>query len=230
MPAKNRPQPTTVDECLLRLRRQAKQSVRNGMARFGIPSEDALGVTVVDIRAIAKAIGRDHELALALWPHGVYEARMLACFLGEPARVTVAQMDAWCKTFDSWAICDTACFHLFDRSPLAWGRLQPWAKRTGEFQKRAAFALLASLALHDKKTPDERFVAQLPLIAAAATDGRNFVKKAVSWALRGIGKRGASRRTAALGLAVTLAASTDAAERWIGKDALRDLQKPRRAK
>jgi 3-methyladenine DNA glycosylase AlkD len=225
MAAKKSAVSCTVDEALARLRKRAKKSVRDGMVRFGIPNDRAIGVAVGDIRDIGKAIGRDHALALSLFEEDCYEARMLACFLGEPSALAVRQMDAWRRTFDNWAICDTACFHLFDKSPLAWGRIAAWSKRKDEFGKRAAFALLASLALHGKKADAKLFVAELPRIRDAACDDRNFVKKAVSWALRGIGKRGGECLKQARALANELAKSDDAAERWVGKDALRDFAK-----
>jgi 3-methyladenine DNA glycosylase AlkD len=135
-------------------------------------------------------------------------------------------MDRWARDFDNWAICDNLCFHLFDKTPHAWQKVKAWAPRREEFVKRAAFALLAALALHDKKTPDEPFLAALPLIERAATDERNFVKKGVSWALRSIGSRNAPLHAAALELAEQLAASENTAARWIGKDAAKDLSRP----
>lgn len=202
------------------------------MARYGIVSPHVLGVSVGTLRAYAKTLGRDHRLALDLWKTGIYEARMLAAFVDEPARVTVAQMNAWCRDFDNWAICDTVCFALFDRSPLAWGRLVPWSRARGEFQKRAAFALLASLALHDRKTDDAAFERQLPLIRAAADDERNFVKKGVLWALRGVGTRNPSLHRQALALAHELASSDAPSARWIGREAVRELKKrpPKKAR
>jgi 3-methyladenine DNA glycosylase AlkD len=208
------------------LKRLASKSVRAGMARYAIPSDNAFGVSVGTLQKVSKRLGKDHELALALWQTGHFEARMLACFVGEPDRITTAQMDRWCRDFDSWAICDHACFHLFDRTPHAFRKVEQWAKKRGEFQKRAAFALLASLALHDKQSGDEPFATCLPLIERAATDERNFVKKGVSWALRGVGRRSSALHAAAIELAKRLAASAEPAPRWIGKDALSDLQKP----
>jgi 3-methyladenine DNA glycosylase AlkD len=196
------------------------------MARYGIPSENASGVSVVDIRLLAKKLGRDHDLALALWDTGNYEARMLTPFIDEPARVTPSQMDRWCRDFDSWAICDALCFHLFDKTPYAWQKIAKWSNHREEFVKRAAFALLASFALHDKTAPDAPFLKSFVLIEHAATDDRNFVKKAVSWALRGIGKRNPALNAAAIKLARRLADSPHPAARWIGKDALRDLATP----
>jgi 3-methyladenine DNA glycosylase AlkD len=208
------------------LKRHSSARTREGMARYGIPSDNASGVSVGDIRMLAKRLGRDHELALALWDTGFYEARMLTPFIDEPARVTPTQMEHWCRDFDSWAICDALCFHLFDKTPHAWQKLTRWSGRREEFVKRAAFALLASLALHDKTAPDAPFVKSFALIERAATDDRNFVKKAVSWALRGIGKRNPALNAAAIKLARRLAESPHPAARWIGKDALRDLATP----
>ena len=225
MAAKKSAVSCSVEQAMARLRKRAKKSVRDGMTRFGIPNDRAIGVAVGDIRQIAKSIGRDHALALSLFEEQCYEARMLACFVGDPVVLTTRQMDAWRSRFDNWAICDTACFHLFDKSPLAWGRVAAWSKRKDEFGKRAAFALLASLALHDKKADAALFVAELPRIRAAANDDRNFVKKAVSWALRGIGKRGGECLRHARALANELADSDDATERWVGKDALREFAK-----
>ncbi|UTP38746.1 DNA alkylation repair protein [Phenylobacterium sp. LH3H17] len=214
------------------LRARATNHDRENMARFGIEAPRAFGVSMANLQKIAKPIGRRHDLAQALWETGWYEARMLASLIDDPAQVTPRQMDLWCADFDNWGIVDTVCFKLFDQAPDAFDRLAPWAERTDEFQKRAAFALLASLALHGKGDGDEPFRRGLVLIEAAAGDDRNFVKKGVSWALRAIGgKRSPALKAAALEAARRLAASSDPAARWIGKDALRDLTrtpKPRR--
>jgi 3-methyladenine DNA glycosylase AlkD len=211
-----------------RLRALADRKTLAGMSRYGIPSEGAFGVPVGKIRAYAKELGRRHALAMALWKTGQYESRMLACFVADPERVTPALMDAWAKSFDSWAICDTACFHLFDRTPHAFAKIRKWSASRQEFVKRAAFALLASVALHDRKAPDAQFMAALPLIERAASDERSLVQKGVSWALRGIGRRrGGSLRTPAIELAARMAASDDPGHRWVGRDALRDLDRSR---
>lgn len=215
----------SVAQAMSRLRALADRKTLAGMSRYDIPSEGAFGVPVGKIRAYAKELGSQHDLALALWKTGQYESRMLACFIADPARTTPALMDAWAKSFDSWAICDTACFHLFDRTPHAFAKVRKWSTSREEFVKRAAFALLASVALHDKKAPDAPFLATLPLIDRAAADERNFVKKGVSWALRGIGRRSGALREASIALAERLAASDNAAARWVGRDALRDLAK-----
>jgi len=215
-----------VESVVVTLKKKATQATRDGMARYGIPSDNAFGVPVGVMRKLAKELGRDHELALGLWETGHYEARMMAAFVDDPAEVTSAQMDRWCREFDSWAICDTVCFALFDRTPYAWGKIAGWAKKRDEFVRRAAFALLASLTVHDKEADDEPFAAGLLLIEPAANDERNFVKKSVNWALRSIGKRSPALHTASVALAQRLAESSDATARWIGKDALRDLASP----
>ncbi len=197
------------------------------MARYGIAAPKAFGVSVSMIQQLGKRLGRDHDLALALWDTGWYEARMLSAFVDEPDRVTAGQMDRWARDFDNWAVCDHLCFHLFDRTPHAWRKIEQWSRRREEFVKRAAFALLASVALHDKSAPDAPFVRSLRLIEAAAADERNFVKKGVSWALRSVGRRNRALNAAAVEVAKRLAASADAAPRWVGKDALRDLAGPK---
>ena len=215
-----------VAEVIAWLHQQASKQVRDGMARFAIPSEQALGVSVGALRAYAKQLGCDQPLAEALWQNGIYEARMLATMVADAKQVTPKLMEAWCRDFDSWALCDTACFSLFDRTPHAFAKIKAWSKRQGEFQKRAAFALLACVAQHDKKLGDEPFLECLPLVEVAASDDRNFVKKGVSWALRGVGERSAGLHQAAMQIAQRLAASAGAAPRWVGKDGARQLQKP----
>lgn len=215
-----------VDSALAALRKKASKRVRQGMARYAIPSDNALGVQVGAIRALGKEIGVDHDLSLALWQTGVYEARFLAGFVGDPARVTSAQMEAWCRDFDSWAMVDTTCFCLFDRTPLAWKKIGPWSRRAKEFEKRAAFALLASLALHDKKTPDAPFRKCLPILERGAADDRNFVKKGVVWALKLVGRRSPDLHAEAVALSRRLAGSAAASARWVGRDALKDLTSP----
>jgi len=212
------------------LRRLASKTYRDGMLRYGIPNDNAFGVPVGALQKLAKQLGKNHRLAAELWETRYFEARMLACFLDESDKVTPAQMDRWCRDFDSWAIVDTACFHLFDKTPHAWKKVEQWAHQREEFGKRAAFALLASLALHDKAADDQSFGKCLPLIERAATDDRNFVKKGVSWALRSMGRRSSKLHATAVALAQRLSASADATARWVGKDALRDLNRPAVAK
>jgi 3-methyladenine DNA glycosylase AlkD len=208
------------------LRKRGTRANRDGMARYAIVAPQVFGVSVADIRRLGKTLGPRHDLAEPLWASGWYEARMLVAFVADPARVTPAQMDRWTRDFDNWAICDTLSFHLFDRSRHAWRKVDRWATRDGEFVKRAAFALLAALALHDRDTGDEAFLERLDRIEAAAADPRNFVKKGVSWALRSIGSRNVALHAAAIALAERLATSTVASVRWVGKDTLRDLQRP----
>lgn len=215
-----------VAEALALLKKKSTKKVRDGMSRFGIPNDHAIGVPVGEMRKLAKQLGRDHGLAEALWREQLYEARMLATMVADPALVTPRQMDAWCRDFDNWALCDTACFSLWHLTPHAFTKVKVWSKRKGEFQKRAAFALLASLAQHDKRAPDEPFLACLPLIEECAADDRNFVKKGVNWALRGIGERSERLHLAAMTVARQLASCDGKAPRWVGKDAERQLQKP----
>ncbi len=214
-----------LDEALRWLKRHASKATREGMARYAIPSEHALGVSMGQIQQLGKQLGRDHDLAQALWDSGIYEARMLSAYVAEPERLTAAQMDRWCRDFDNWAICDTLCFALFDRSPHAWRKVDQWSVKREEFVKRAGFALLASLALHGKGLDDARFAPGMRLIEREAVDDRNFVKKGVSWALRSIGRRNAALHARAMALAQQLAASSEPGARWVGKDAVRDLQK-----
>jgi 3-methyladenine DNA glycosylase AlkD len=212
-----------VAEALAWLKQHSSKSVRDGMSRYAIPNARALGVKMGDIQKLGKRLGRDHALALALWKTGVYEAQMLCAYVDEPARVTRAQMHAQALGFDNWAVCDTLCFALWVRTPHAFAMVRKWAVHRDEFVKRAAFALLASLALKDKESGDAEFLASLRLIETASGDERNFVMKAVNWALRGIGRRNAKLKKAAVTLARKLAASEAAAPRWIGRDALRQL-------
>jgi len=213
----------TVHEILAWLKRRGTKASVEGMARYAIRAKKVFGVSVGDLRTVGKKHRRNHALALALWKSGWYEARMLTAFVDDPARVTTAQMDRWCRDFDNWAICDALCFHLFDKTPHAFAKMRQWSGEKGEFQKRAAFALMASVALHDKKADDRLFLPLLPIIERAASDDRNFVKKGVSWALRGIGRRSQLLRKPATALATKLAGSDQPAARWIGRDALKDL-------
>jgi 3-methyladenine DNA glycosylase AlkD len=215
-----------VSEILAWLKRRGTKRNREGMARYGIVAKHVFGVSVADLRTLAKRHRPDHVLAAALWETGWYEARMLAAFVDDPALVTPRQMDRWARDFENWAICDTVCFHLFDKTPHAWRRIDAWAKRRDEFVKRAAFALVASLALHDRRSGDETFARLLPLIERAAADDRNFVRKGVNWALRAVGHRSAALNRSATQLARRLAASPLSSARWIGRDALRELTSP----
>ncbi len=175
------------------------------------------------IKVLAKRLGRNHELAAALWDSGWHEARILSSFVDEPERVTPAQMDRWSRDFDNWGICDSVCFHLFDRTPHAWRKVSQWADRNEEFVKRAAFALLWGLSVHDKQAKDRPFLEGLRLVERAATDDRHYVKKAVNMSLRAIGKRNPGLNSAAVEVARRLADSPQASPRWVGKDAMKEL-------
>lgn len=193
------------------------------MARFGIPSDRAFGVRMPVIQAYAKQLGRRHELADQLWNTGWHEARLLAAYVDDPALVTPSQMDRWCKDFDNWAVCDTLCFALFDRTPHAWKKVAAWSRRKEEYVRRAGFALLWGLTVHDKSAPDEFYLDGLALIEKHASDERRYVKKAINMALRAVGKRNPALHAEASRVAKRLAASTDASARWVGTHALREL-------
>ena len=194
------------------------------MARYGIDTSRAVGVSVTELRRIARGLGRDHELAAALWASGVHEARILASLVDEPARVSEAQMDAWVADLDSWDVCDGVCGNLFDRTPFALAKAIEWSTREPEFEKRAGFALMAWAAVHRKDLPDATFASLLPLIREQATDDRNYVKKAVSWALRQIGKRDAALNVEAIRTAEEIERMDGRSSRWIARDALRELR------
>jgi 3-methyladenine DNA glycosylase AlkD len=215
-----------VQAALSWLKQKSTKRDRDNLARFGITANKAFGVSVANIQVLAKRLGRSHELAAALWETGWYEARMLTSFVDEPARVTPAQMDRWCRDFDNWGICDTVCFHLFDRTPHAWAKVAEWHDKRDEFVKRAAFALIAGLSLHDKRSDDEPFIESLRFIERAADDERNFVKKGVSWALRVLGRRNIALNAASVDVARRLSGSPEPAARWIGKGALKELTSP----
>ena len=215
-----------VQYALAWLEKRGTKSNREGMARYGIVAKKVFGVSMTTMKSLAKELGRDHALSQALFKTGWYDARMLASLVGEPDRVTPAQMERWAKAFDNWAVCDTATFCLWDRSPHAWPKVREWSNRKEEFVKRAAFAMLASLTVHDKAAPDERYLQGLKLIEREAHDERNFVKKAVNWALRSIGKRNPMLNREAVAVAKRLAEREDSASRWVGKDALRELTSP----
>jgi len=215
------------EEILQLLRKKASPGNVRGMARFGMSAQGRLGVSVPEMRRIARLAGKDHRLALALWKTGIAEARIVASMVAEADKVTARQMETWVVGIDSWDICDQVCGNLWDKTPLAWGKLRAWTRREEEFVRRAGFALIAYLAWHDKQAANARFVAVLPLIRRGAVDERNFVKKAVSWALRNIGKRNPALRRESLRLAKELRLSDSRAARWVGADAVRELARLR---
>ncbi len=216
----------TPADALRWLEKNGTRKTRDGMARYGIEAKKAFGITMGQLLAFRKKCGVDHPLAVALWESGWYEARLLASLVGDPERLTPRQMDAWAAGFENWGDCDTVCFQLFDRSPHAWGRVGPWVRSKREFVRRGGFVLMACLALHDKTAADERFRPFLVLIEKGAGDERNFVKKGVSWALRSIARR-RGLYAEARALAGRLAASDEPAARWVGKDVLRQIQRPK---
>ena len=228
MPAEKRTKSALAAEVrgvLASLEKRASRKFREDMeSRYGIVVEKAWGAPIGAIQKIARAKGKDHELALALWETGWYDARIAAAYLADPALVTPAQMEKWCRDFDNWGIVDTVCFVLFDRTPHAFAKAAAWAGRRDEFPRRASFVLMACLALHDKKTGDEAFRKFLPFAEKAADDGRNFVRKGVSWALRSIGRRSLALHAATMKLAQELADSDEAAPRSLGKEVLRELR------
>ena len=215
------------DDVLTWLERKGTRRTVKEMARYGIEAEHAFGVPMRTLLSLRKRLGQDHALSLALWESGCYEARLLAALVGDPRRVTRRQMDAWARSFENWGDCDTVCFHLFDRTPLAWEKARQWSSARREYVKRGGFVLMACLALHDKGSSDAQFLALLPLVEQGAHDERNFVKKGVSWALRSIGRRNLALNAAALAVAKRLAQSEEVACRWVGKDALRELASPK---
>lgn len=195
-----------------------------GMERFGMSAEGRLGISMPELRNLAKETGKDHPLALALWQTGIPEARITASLLADPLQFTEDQMEAWVKDISSWDVCDQVCMNLFEKSPFTWQKIRQWSLRDEQFVKRAAYALLACLAWHDKQTPDEKFIELFPVIHQGASDGRNFVKKAVNWALRNIGKRNLPLNQAAIQLAEKLLKTDSPPARWIATDALHELQ------
>jgi 3-methyladenine DNA glycosylase AlkD len=214
-------------DILRRLQALGNPADRAGMARFGINAEKAYGIRIPKLRALAKEIKRDHPLALELWQTGMHEARILASMIADPKQVTPDLMDAWTADFNSWDLCDQVTGNLFDRTPYAFAEAREYARRQPEFEKRAGFALMAWKAVHDKKAADAEFEAFLPFVEDAAADPRNFVKKAVNWALRQIGKRTRALNGEAVALAERLAASDDKTARWVGADALKELTDPK---
>lgn len=215
--------PHTVEKAIAALKVLGKPENRAGMARFGIAIENALGVSMPDIRKTGSQITKDHPLAQALWDSELHEARILASLVDKPVWVTESQMDEWVVDFNSWDLCDQVCGNLFDRTPYTHAKIRQWAVREEEFVKRAAFATIAWCAVHDKKREDAEYLDYLPIIEMASNDPRNFVKKAVNWALRQIGKRSAFLHPHALELAQEMENSSDKTRVWIGKDAAKEL-------
>jgi len=214
----------SVEEVLEKLKSNSRPDQLEGMARYGMAVERRLGVSIPDIRKIAKELGKDNKLALELWKTGIAEARIIAAMIDDPEKLTEGQMEDWVKDINSWDVCDQVCMNLFEKTPLAWQKIIDWSEREEEFVKRAAFALIACLAWHDKKSEDEKFIELFPVIMRGVVDERNFVKKAVNWALRNIGKRNLNLNKAAVNAAKEVQRLDSKAARWIAFDALRELE------
>lgn len=206
------------------LRAMADPSKLPGQARFGIDVSNSLGISMTRLRPLARRIGRDHALALALWDSGIREAQILATLVDDPRLVTQEQMERWAKDFNSWEVVDAACCNLFDRTSFRYSKAGEWAGREAEFVKRAGFSLMAGIAVHDRTATDEDLIALLPLIQREACDRRNFVRKGVNWALRQIGKRNLALNGAAIQAAVRIAGMECKGARWVAADALRELR------
>jgi 3-methyladenine DNA glycosylase AlkD len=215
---------TSVKDVLDKLQSKAQPEQLKGMAKYGMTVEQRLGVSVPDMRKLAKEIGKDHKLALDLWRTGIAEARIVAGMVDDPAKLTEEQLEDWVKGINSWDVCDQVCMNLFEKNQLAWKKIIDWSEREEEFVKRTAFSLIACLAWHDKKASDEKFIELLPVIIRGATDERNFVKKAVNWALRNIGKRNLNLNRAAINAAKEIQRLDSKAARWVASDTLRELE------
>jgi 3-methyladenine DNA glycosylase AlkD len=211
------------NEIIKQLKEMGDPKNVEGMARYGINPRNNFGVSIYKLRPLAKEIGKNHELAIKLWDSDIHDARLLACFIDEPKKVTGEQMDSWAKDFDSWDICDQACTSLFDMTSFAWNKVFEWAEREEEFVKRSAFSLIAGLSVHDKKACDAEFEQFLPLIKKHSKDERNYVKKAVNWALRNIGKRNHKLNKKAIKTARDIQKIDSKTARWIANDAMREL-------
>ena len=213
----------TVARAVQELRRNGRRRNVQGMARFGIRSTRVLGVSKPKLDAMVRRITKNHELGLRLWATGIHDARLLGMLISDPNRVTASLMEQWARDFDNWDVCDGTCCHLFVFARPAWAKAYAWTSRKAEFHKRAGFALTAFLAVHDKQAPDDKFLKALAMIEREAWDERNFVRKAVNWALRNIGKRNLRLNRQAIACAERIRAQDSRAARWIAADALREL-------
>ncbi len=211
-------------EIINKLKSKSNPDAVAGMARYGISSKNNLGISIYWFRNYAKDIGIDHKLALKLWDSGIHDARLLACFVDDPTKVTDEQMDSWAKDFDSWDICDQACTSLFDKNSLSWKKVFEWAERDEEFVKRGAFSLIAGLSVHDKKASNVKFEQFFPLIKKHSIDDRNYVKKAVNWALRNIGKRNLILNKLTIKLSQEILKIDSKSAKWIASDAMKELR------
>jgi len=214
-----------IKQIIPELKKHSSPKDREGMVRFGINPKFALGVRIPVLRNLAKKIGKNHDLALALWKTKIHEARILATMIDEPQKVNSKQINEWLKDFNSWDLCDQCCMNLFDKLPPAFQKAKEWTKRKREFERRAGFALMASLAVRDKKAKDQEFLKFFPPIKKYSTDKRNFVKKAISWALRQIGKRNKQLQKEAIKLAKEIQKIDSKASKWIASSVLSELTK-----
>ncbi len=213
-----------LDEILRGLKSLGNPKAVEGMAKFGINPRNTYGVSIPDLRKLAKEIGKNHTLAQGLWQSGIHEARILASMVDEPKSVNEKQMDKWVRDFDSWDVCDQVCMNLFEDTPFAYRKASAWSGMKKEFVKRAGFVMMARLAVSDKTADDKAFVRFFPLIKEGATDERNFVKKAVNWALRQIGKRNERLRPRAIRLAGEIQRIGSKSAKWIAGDAIKELE------
>jgi 3-methyladenine DNA glycosylase AlkD len=211
-------------QILTQLKEKANPQNVEGMSKFGMTSTNRLGISVPEMRKLAKQIGKNHTVAMELWDSGIPEAQIVSALIAEPKKLTEDQMETWVKDINSWDVCDQVCMNLFDKSPLAWKKIHDWSQREEEFVKRTAFSLIACVAWHDKKISDEKLIELFPLIKNAATDERNFVKKAVNWALRHIGKKNKNLNKAAIDFARQIKKIDSKSARWIASDAIRELE------
>lgn len=216
--------PPTLSHIIAELKSLANEENRQGMARFGIDISTAFGIKVTTLRKLAKDIGRDHALALQLWDTGFHEARILATIIADPQQTTEAQLEAWVQDLNSWDLTDGFTGNFADKTPFAYAKAVEWSRRQPEFQRRAGFSMIAWLAVHDKAAPDAAFEAFFPHLAAQSHDERIYVKKAVSWALRSIGKRNLALNAKSIQLAEQIAGQGSKAARWIASDVLRELR------
>lgn len=213
-----------LEDIILKLESLSNPEDIVGMARFGIKASKVYGVRMPELTSIAKESGKNHELAGELWSHGYNETKILACMIDDPCMVSEEQMERWVLEFNSWDVCDQCCMRLFRKTPYAHQKIEEWSMRDEEFVKRAAYTLIATLAVHEKKADDEEFEKFFPLIIREATDERNFVKKAVNWALRQIGKRNLTLNRKAIAVAEEINRIESRSAKWIAKDALRELE------
>ncbi len=217
-------------QIIAKLKAMRNEKNIKGMARFGINTNCTIGVPIPFLVDIARSEKKNHSLALELWDSGIHEAKILAALIDDPEKVSEKQMEKWVKDFDSWDVCDQVCMRLFDKKPFSYRKAVEWSARKEEFVKRAGFALIATLSVHDKKATDKDFEKFFPIIKREATDERNFVRKAVNWALRQIGKRNKrlNKRAIAVAKQILKENAQSKSARWIAKDALRELEEKRK--